>query len=379
MTNAPHIVLDALLVGPHPTGVGRSILELTRALAERERSLTFTVLVTHPDPFDFLAGRSEWSVVPCRQAAGSTWRKALFTQFALPGLCRRLKADLLHSLQFIVPLRCPCRRVVTVHDLAWKSHAGILQTSRRLYYDALVPRSLAVADAVVTNSESTAREVRDFLPAHGDRVFVTPFGTPSWVWEMKELPPAPNRERYFLFVGTLEPRKNLERLLLAFEQFHAECVGEGRDLAAIPGLKLAGARGWNDGPLRRRMRGLASRGLLEVLDYCPPPRLWELYSRSSGLVFPSLQEGFGFPILEAMAAGCPVLTSDRGAMREVAGEQAVFVEPEDLASLRRGLQVLAWDAEGNRTRRDAGRVRARMWDWSRTADATCEVYRRVLE
>ena len=282
MTKSPHIVLDALLVGPHPTGVGRSILELARALADQERALNFTVLVTHPDPFGFLAGHRQWSVVPCPNAAGSTWRKALFTQFELPGLCRRLKADILHSLQFIVPLRCPCRRVVTVHDLAWKSHAGILQTSRRLYYDALVPRSLAVADAVVTNSESTAREVRDFLPARGDRVFVTPFGTPSWVWEMEELPPPPHRERYFLFVGTLEPRQNLERLLLAFEGFHAECVGEGRDPEAIPGLKLAGARGWTDGPLRRRMRDARGSGLLPA-------------SQAVGTVQPELGHGFSLP------------------------------------------------------------------------------------
>ncbi len=375
------VALDALLVGPEPTGVGRSIIELVRALAGRDRGLDFTLLVTHPEPFAFLRENPAWTVRTCPGAAGGVVRKALFTQRRLPGLCRDLGLDILHSLQFIAPLRKPCRSVVTVHDLAWTSHPGILQTTRRIYYDLLVPRTLARADAIVTNSESTAEEVRGFAPRCAHRVSVTPFGTPSWVWEQARDEAQDAGESgipYFLFVGTLEPRKNLERLLAAMEGFWADCEAAGRDADTVPRLWLAGAKGWNDNRLQAMIERLQARGRVETLSYCPPERLWALYRGSRGLVFPSLQEGFGFPILEAMAAGCPVLTSGRGAMREVAGPHAVFVDPEDVRDIRRGLGELAWDQDGNRRRIAGGRERARQWDWERTARTTCEVYARVL-
>ncbi len=376
-----HIVLDGLLVGPRPTGVGRSILELLNALAAEDRGWEFTVLATHAEPFAYLRGEQHWEIVVCPGARGGSFKKAVFTQIRMPGLCRRLGADLVHSLQFVVPMRAPCRKVVTVHDLAWKYHAGILQTSRRLYYDLMVPRSLAAADAIVTNSESTAADVRKFLPAVADRVHTTPFGTPSWVWPLEAADrnsAAGPEEPYFLFVGTLEPRKNLERLLAAYEMFVAASLEQGRGEREIPRLWLAGAKGWNDGPLRRAIRKLLATGRLRLLDYCPPDKLWGLYRDAAGLVFPSLHEGFGFPILEAMAAGCPVLTSGRGAMREVAGPEAVFVQPEDIGDISRGLGDLAWDEGGNRRRREAGLSRVRQWNWERTAATTCDVYRRVL-
>ncbi len=380
----PHVVLDALLVGPEPTGVGRSILELAKAMSRQDRGLDFSVLVTHDEPFFFLKGVANWNLVPVPAAGGGSLRKALYTQLQLPRLCRRLGCDLLHSLQFVTPLRLSCPRVVTVHDLAWKSYAGLLQTSRRHYYDLMVPRSLRAAAAIVTNSESTAGDVRAFLPDIAVKVTTTPFGTPSWVWKMHEengFPLADHDTRgrpYFLFVGTLEPRKNLERLLAAYEKFLEESLLHGRADAEIPDLLLAGARGWNDGVLQRQIRRLLGTGRLRVLDYCSPERLWGLYRNAVGLVFPSLHEGFGFPILEAMAAGCPVLTSGRGAMREVAGEAAVFVSPEDVGSICRGFHDLAWDDSDPEIRRALGFAQAKRWDWEATAASTCAVYRRVL-
>ncbi len=384
MVKRPLIALDALLVGPEPTGVGRSILELVRALSSRDRGLDFTLLVTDRTSFREFDQVAHWSLVDCPRARGGSFRKALFTQWKLPGLCRELKVDVLHSLQFITPLRLACPRVVTVHDLAWKSYAGILQTSRRFYYDLLVPRSLKAAEAIVTNSESTAGDVRSFLPQLASRIHTTPFGTPSWVWQMADagtrVPPQGDfpAQPYFLFVGTLEPRKNLERLLSAYELFVQECLAARKDNTTVPALVLAGARGWNDSGLRRKIRHLQKSGRLVILDYCSVERLWYLYRLATGLVFPSLHEGFGFPILEAMAAGCPVMTSGRGAMREVAGDAATFVVPENEASICRGLHALAFDQDGNDRRRQLGLARARRWDWEKTAATTCAVYRGIL-
>ena len=371
----PVVVLDALLVTETPTGVGRSILELTRALATSERGMDFRLLVTTPTPFAYLMDAPEWTVVPCPGAKGGAFRKALFTQFRLPGLCRAAGADILHSLQFVAPWRVPCASVVTVHDLAWQLFPRTVEQPRRGYYRLVVPRTLKKARVVVTNSGATAEDVRRLHP-QVRRVKITPFGTPSWV---DSLPPVSGQpdgggfgERpFFLFVGTLEPRKNLERLLEAY----ALLVEQG---GSCPGLLLVGSKGWRDSGLRRRIEPLQAQGHLRVLDYCGIETLGQLYRSALALLFPSLHEGFGFPILEAMALGLPVLTSRRGAMAEVSGDAALLVDPEDSVSLGEALALLARDADLRGRLVARGRENARTWTWERTARSTLEAYHAAL-
>ena len=386
MSRRPHVVLDALLVRERPTGVGRSILELVQALADRPRGLRFSVLATAPGMFDMLAGKEAWSVVPCPGAAGGTLRKALYTQMRLPRLVADLAGDLLHSLQFVTPLRLGVPRVVTVHDLAYRHFPGTIEQPRRAYYEALVPPSLRRAAAIVTNSQATADDVRATFPEVAHRVSVTPFGTPSWVWAAlagggpvrdtaaSGVPARP----YLLFVGTLEPRKNLEGLLAAYGLFRRQATGRQGGDTPVPDLVLVGGRGWKDSRLRDLMTPLVAAGHLHVVDYCDTTRLFAYYRAARALLLPSLHEGFGFPILEAMAAGIPVLTSARGAMAEVAGSAAVLVDPDDPADIARGLAAVDRDPDTRRRCREDGPRRARQWTWARTADTTENVYREVL-
>lgn len=372
----PRVVLDALLVRPQPTGVGRSILELTAALAVRDRGLDFDVLATHPRMFPHLEGRAGWRVVACPGAAGGTLRKALYTQAIMPAVLRRLRADLLHCLQFTGPLRAPCPLVVTVHDLGYLRFPGTVEEPRRSYYRLLVPRLLARAAAIVCNSRATADDVASRFPAVAPRVAVTPFGTPSWVWQKDATRPGAAPDAPFLFVGTLEPRKNLEALLRAYADLRARRRAADR---LVPPLVLVGGRGWKDSTLRSLITDLQQAGALTVHDYCGVDELWEHYRLARALLFPSLHEGFGFPILEAMAAGVPVLTSDRGAMAEVAGDAALLVDPEDHPALVAAMQRLIDDDDLCEDLARRGPARARPWTWERTADATVAVYEKVLE
>jgi glycosyltransferase involved in cell wall biosynthesis len=129
-------------------------------------------------------------------------------------------------------------------------------------------------------------------------------------------------------VGTLEPRKNLENLVQAYRAFLDLPEVRSRPAGEVPQLQLIGGKGWKDSGLRRLMAPLVEAGQLKVLDYCGIEGLWESYGAACGLLFPSLHEGFGFPILEAMAAGLPVMTAARGAMAEVAGDHALLVDPK---------------------------------------------------
>ncbi|MBD3221797.1 glycosyltransferase [bacterium] len=372
----PLVAIDALLLRPRPTGVGRAIIEWTRALASADRGLDVAVLCTHPEMLDDLAGRPGWRLVRCPAAVGGTLRKAIWTQWRLPALLEELGADLLHTMQFVAPLRAPCPLVVTVHDLGYLRFPGTVEQPRRMYYRAIVPRSLRRARRIVCNSEATAADVRRTFPLIADRVEATPFGCPGWVQGRPVAATSRPDDAPFLFVGTLEPRKNLEGLLRAYARFLAERDAAGR---ASPDLVLVGGRGWRDSGIRGVLEPLTASGRVTVIDYCGPEELWRRYGMARALLFPSIHEGFGFPILEAMRADLPVMTSDRGAMAEVAGDAALLVNPDSEAEMVQGLHRLADDPSLREDLVARGRQRREHWTWEATADSTVNVYRRVLE
>jgi alpha-1,3-rhamnosyl/mannosyltransferase len=381
MTRRPHIILEALQVGHQPAGTGRAISDLCLALAGRDRGLKFTILASQPEVFGDMGQQENWNVVACDGAKGGTLKKAWYTQVGLPGLVRELGGDLLHCLQFLGPLRCSCPMVSTVYDLAWMFYPQTIEAPRRFYYRWLVPRTMARSEAVIACSASTAGEIASMFPGVAERIRVTPLGTPLWARERAEesFDRAPIPEKpFFLFVGTMEPRKNLSRLLEAFDLFHSRAIKEGVSPDAVPGMVFVGGRGWKDSKLRSRMGSLQDQGRLTVHDYIDDTTLWDLYGSALALVFPSLYEGFGLPILEAMMAGLPVLTSDRSGMKEVAGDGALLVNPESVTEIVGGLRVMAFESATRQRLAAGGPERALQWSWERTADRTEEVYREVL-
>lgn len=384
------VVLDALVLRSRPTGVGRSILELVQALAEQDRGLDFVVLATDPQMFRFLDHVDRWRVVACPGATGHLLRKAWYVQLRVPALCRRLGAGLLHSLQFMGPLRVDCPALVTVHDLTWHDYPETIEQPRLGYYRLMAPRVLSRSAAILANSAATGRELATAYPALADKITVTRFATPSWVWPARErcLPTGSaggddragsGKRPYFLFVSTLEPRKNLGGLVRAYEKFLSQARESGRPEVEIPDLHLIGPRGWKDGPVRDSLTRLEATGRLHRLDYRTGDDLWRRYQLARALLFPSFHEGFGFPILEAMSAETPVMTSNRGAMAEVGGDCALLVDPEDIDAMARKMATLAWDGPIVADLKRRGLDRARTWVWSETARQTCAVYHRVLD
>jgi glycosyltransferase involved in cell wall biosynthesis len=372
MTARPTIVLEALSVREQPTGVAGSILELVRALAARDRGFSFVVAAASREPFAHLAGVPHWRVAVCPDVERNLDR-AWFIQRRLPALCREAGAGLLHSLQLVAPVRPCCPLVVTVHDLAWREFPGVVQRPRRLYYDIVVPAGLRRARLILASSEATGRHLAAHFPRLAERVRVTPLGTPTWIFEAAEPPLEASTSRpFFLFVGALEPRKNLPRLLEAYERL-LDVHGD-----QTPDLRLVGPDGWLMAPLRERLARPALRGRVVVRGYCDRRELRRLYGTAVALVFPSLHEGFGLPVLEAMACGLPVLTADRGALAEVAGQDALLVDPLDVGAIAAALERLLTDAGLRARLQRGGPARARHWDWERTADLTTAAYAEIL-
>jgi glycosyltransferase involved in cell wall biosynthesis len=278
--------------------------------------------------------------------AAAIYRDVVWYPATLSRLARRRRLDVLHCPTFRGPLRpIACPLVVTVHDLAVLRHPEAFNAWTRHYSRICVPRVVRAATRVIAISEFTRAEVVDLLGVPADRITVIPNGIEG---AFTSDGPAAGGD-YLLAVGTLEPRKNLARVEQAAR-------GLGKE------LRVVGASGWG----RVRVEGWLGR--------CSDDELAELYRGATCVVYPSLYEGFGLPIAEAMACGTPVVTSRGGATEETAGGAAVLVDPFDVDDIARGIEVAI-------ARRDElhrlGLERANAFSWETAARATMAVYSEV--
>ena len=266
--------------------------------------------------------------------------------WSLPRLLARLDPSLAH-FQYSLPLRCPCPAVVTVHDLSFERDPGVMGRRDRFVFRKVVPRAVRRAARVFAVSERTRRDLVELYGTPPEKIVLTPNAVdPAFT-------PGGERDGYLLFVGAIQERKN--PLAAA-------------DAAAEVGLPLVVAGPAKEPALARELerRGARLRG------YVDKPHLADLYRGAACVVLPSRYEGFGLPVLEAMACGAPVVATNDAALREVGGDVPVYAEPDDLASaIRRALA----EAE---PRSRAGLERARLFSWEETARRAVAAYREVL-
>jgi len=337
VSGAPLVVVDADVLGRRRTGDETYVLNLLRHLPRLAGGeLRFAAVTRRPDLVPE-------GVEPLHLPARS---QELRMAHAFPRLLRRLRPALVH-VQYALPLRCPCPAVVTVHDLSYET--PLLPLRDRLVFRAVVPRAVRRARRVLTVSERTARDLRERYGLPPERVVVTPNGVDPVYGPGDGSAP----RDYLLFVGAVQERK--DPLAAA-------------DAAAAVGLPLVVA-----GPAKdeRLAAELARRGA-DLRGYVEPSELADLYRGAACLLLPSRFEGFGLPVLEAMACGTPVAAADEPALREVGGDAAVYAPPGGLADAVRA--ALAERDE----RVAAGLERARLFSWEESARRTLAAYREAL-
>jgi glycosyltransferase involved in cell wall biosynthesis len=333
------VVVDADVLGRERTGDETYVRNLLRLLpgVAGAAPLRFAAVSRHPELVP--DGVEAVELTTASQERRMAW--------SLPRLLRRLGAALVHT-QYAIPVRCPCPAVVTVHDLSFERDGSMMSPRDRAVFRRVVPRAVRRAARVLTVSERSRDDLLELYGLPPDRVVVTPNGVDP------AFHPGEVEERgYALAVGAIQPRKNQLAALAA---------------ATEAGLPLVVAGPTRDEALAEELR----RGGARLEGYVPIERLAELYRGAACLIQPSLYEGFGLPVLEAMASGAPVVTVPDAALLEVVGDAAVVVEQDRLADGVRAALAdrdrLAW----------AGLERSRAFSWQASAEATVAVYREVL-
>lgn len=314
---------------------------------------------------------------------GSFKPQALWTLLCglpFPVVQRRLKgnADLLHATDHFIPKLRDIPVVATLHDAIPLSHPEWINYSFKSLKNALWRKSAHWAEHVITVSEYSKQEIIRWFGLAPERISVTPLGVDErWFGESSSNERARVRQqhelpaRYFLFVGTLQPRKNMATLIRAHRALPPE-------LRRTLPLVVAGRAGWMCEKEASALRD-GDGGTLRYLGHVTEQDLPTLMRQAAVFVLPSLHEGFGLPVLEAFAAGTPVVASQAGAIPEVAGDAALLVDPLDAAGMARAMQHAATDLKLAETLRAKGTARAKEFTWQRTAELTVQVYRSLLE
>lgn len=331
------IVVDADVLGRARTGDETYVANLLQALADAKGELRIAAITR------------DASLVPdgIEPLVLTTGSQELRMTWSVPRLLRRVKPRLVHFVHAL-PLRLDCPAVLTVQDLSFERDHALMGWKDRAVFRRVVPRSVRRAGRVLAISDRTKRDLVELYDVAEEKVVVTPLGVdPAF------RPGVEGRGTYLLFVGAIQQRKDPLSAAAAASAngLRLVVVGPEKDASLADELRLVGA---------------------DVRGYVPKEELAELYRGAAALVLPSLYEGFGLPVVEAMASGTPVVAAPDEALREVAGDAAVFAEASELAGAVRA-------ALGDRDRLvAAGLERARLYTWAETARRTLDVYRELL-
>lgn len=372
-----NICLDLSAAVHHRAGIGRYTQELLTALLSLDPTVAYSVFYNRaadarPDPpADHLPALTvPWGDKPWRLRVLLSHLLRRPQDSLLPGI------DLFHATDHLLPYLGRVPGIFTLYDVTYlltDTHA----TLNRAFLTLMMPRFLQHARGVIAISESTRRDMLRHYRVDERKVHVIYGGvaprfqpaTQDDIAQVRQKHGLP--ERFILAVGTIEPRKNLVRLLEAYRSL--------LDRGSNVGLVIAGRTGWRSEGFFERLTALRLAEQVRLLGPFPDAELPTLYSAADVLAFPSLYEGFGLPVLEAMACGTPVVASNTSAIPEVASEAGILVAPHDVAALAAALERVLADATLRTDLRVRGLAQAARFTWRRSAEATLAVYRSALD
>lgn len=375
------IAIDIRTINKPRSGVGYYVTNLIGKLQEMDRENTYCLISNNGFYEQDIKKHSNFNNYKTFISNENHILGDLWENLYLPRLLEKQGVEVFHGPAFMIPLfKGRLKAVATIHDIVSFIMPDTIPLKYALYMKFLIKQVVRTADRIITVSESTKRDLMEWLHVPESKIQVVlqavseqfhPPSNGSAVEADRIKKKFGIRGDYMLFVGNLEPRKNLIRLMEAFDMARDRLGGSYQ-------LVICGKEGWLYRDILRTFDRLNRNGDIVLTHYVTETELLRLYQYSRMFVFPTLYEGFGLPVLEAMACGTPVLTSSVSSLPEIAGDAALLTDPYSVEQISDAIVRLALDEELRGTLREKGIARAKMFSWTTTAQQTLDVYRSVI-
>jgi len=358
-------------------GIGRYTQELLTALLQEKGDIEFTAFSVEPSAAELDHGADEIRRIQ-KKASNKRWRlNVMGAYLARSGQDHLFQGvDVFHATDNALPRLTRAKSVFTLYDLSFRIYPKTHTIFNRWFLKIMMPRFLSAADAVIAISESTRRDAERFYGFNSSKIKVVYPGigsqfrpvrdTERWdiVRHNYRLP-----DRYLLYVGSVEPRKNLTTLFEAFRHLKPVDVK----------LVVAGRKGWRYSPILKHLRGLQMDDRIIFAGFVPDQDLPVLYSNALAFVYPSLYEGFGLPVVEALACGTPVVASSVSSLPEAAGNAAILIDPMNIQGWAEALGAVCNNATVNEELRQRGLRHAESFSWHTAARQMMATYQKIYE
>lgn len=377
-----HVQGDKLKVGINAryiqrkvTGIEKYILQSLTTLSKKDFQNDYVLFLCNHAPGPKFNFRNNFKKFVTSFPTRSTFARIIWEQFWLSREIKKENINLFHGTSFVLPFFKPCKYVLTIYDLSYLYYPESYTFLNRLYYLLFLKHSIKIADRIIAISEAAKNEIMHefgvgerkisvIYPSVDEHFGVIRKSTAQIFVEQNYLISSP----FFIFVGSLIPRKNLVRIIKAFDKIKNNVAHK---------LIIIGKRGWLYDEIFETVRILNLQNRVVFTNYVSEQDLPLFYNAADALIFTSLHEGFGIPILEAMACGCPVITSNKSSMPEVAGDAAVLVDPIDIDEIADAMMKIVEDEELRKKLVNKGFERAKLFSWENSAKKLLDVYESV--
>lgn len=366
-----------LLLKDRLEGIGWFTHENLKRISQSHPEHTFLFLFDRPYSAEFIYGKNVRPVVVPPPSRHPVLWYAWF-EISLPRVIRKEKADLYLGPDGYMPMNLGIPSLITIHDINFHHRPGDLPLASRLYYRRYFPRFARKADRITTVSNFSKKDLVDSYGVAPDKIDVVYNGVNETYSPLSREEAQKQRDgltggaQYFVFIGSMHPRKNLSGLMLAFDRFRTLYPQDFK-------LLIVGEKMFMTREIDRVYRSLKHRDDIHFCGRLSPIRLREVLGAAAGMTFLPLFEGFGIPLLEAMRCDVPILTSRVSSLPEIAGEAAIYANPLDTEEIARGMLQLASDRNNNDRLIRAGRVRAAEFSWDKTSERLWESICRTMD